>query len=307
MEIRTLESSRTGSRVTLLRRRLVAAGVFSLLVGALGLVETPSTSAATGGLPSPTPEEALWYAVAGDMREYGEALRGTKTPENSKENLYQAKYIERLLDRGTTRAAVRETASTLCAKLAEGTGTNGVLRAAGHYMRTAPTGSLFPGHFPRSRAGLREEVDILLRRSAGSHAGFLCEDRAQDVDAVVAAWKGAAWAGNVAKRVARDVSLTMGKGISRGAVDEKAKTLLANALGRVCGKPVQTGDLNPCVLSGAPEGLGYSYGALERREVGAHWHGPDGIGCSAFVTLEARAKQRPAVVYGNVSCYAHQQ
>lgn len=288
-------------------RRILLTGFATLLTAGLVVTGGTPSLAATGGLPSPTPEEALWYAVSYDMTQYADALRKEKTPGSRKANIYQAKYIEKILKKSAARAGVLETAGTICAKLEEATGLNGVLLATGHYMRTAPTDSMFPGHFPRTQSGLREEIDTLLRRSAGLHAGLLCEDRAADVETVVDTWKGAAWAGNVAKRIARDVSLTMGKNTSKGTVDEKAKTILAEALGKVCGEPVQTGDVIPCAVPGAPAGLVYQYGENERRVVGVHRNGVGGVRCSAFVTLEARVGKRPMVVYGNVSCYIPQQ
>lgn len=298
---------RAGRRTRTLRNHLLTGSVIPLLAAGLLVANGGPASATTSGLPSPTPEEALWYAVSYDMTQHADSLRQETASDTRKANLYQARYIAKLLKRTATRASVLETASTLCAKLDEATGTNGVLRAAGHYMRTAPADSLFPGHFPRNQAGLREEIDTLLRRTAGRHAGLLCENHAEGVSAVVETWKGAAWAGHVAKRVARNVTLAIGKNTSKGTVDEKTKAVLATALGTVCGMPVNVGGDNPCILSGAPGGLAYSYGELERRAVGVHYDGADGIRCNASVTLEARPGKKPVVIYGSVSCFLPQQ
>jgi hypothetical protein len=274
-----------------------------LAVFVAGLPSTGSvTRAATGGLPSPTPEEALWYAVADDLAQYAESLRQDKTPGARKANLYQANYITKILKRPETRARALETATTICTKLAETTGTAAIMRAASHYIASVPTESAFPGAFPRDRRGLREEIDTVLRRRSGARAGLLCEEHQDAVSSMVDIWKGAGWAGAVARRIARDVSLGLGKNTAKGVVDEKAKSLLEKALGKTCTGTVQTGADVPCVVAGAPSGMTYSYGDFDRREVGVHRTGVDGVRCSAFVTLEARPGKKPAVVYGKVSC-----
>lgn len=274
----------------------------ALLAGIIAVGARPAR-ATVSGLPSPTPAEALWYAVSYDLTQYADALRSDTTPARRKDNVYQANYVAKILARPTTRAMALETAGTVCAKLSEADGNSGRLRATGHYIASVPTDSMFPGYFPRSRAGLREEIDVFLRRSAGAHADLLCTERAADVATVVDLWKGGAWAGNVARRIARDVSLKMGKNVSKGTVDENAKALLSAAVGAVCGSPVQSGDSVPCTVKGSPVTLVYGYGELDRREVGVHRDTPDGIRCSAFVTLDARPGKKPAVTYGYVSCY----
>lgn len=285
------------------RRVIRRTAALALTVLAAGLPSTESViRAATDGLPSPTPEEALWYAVGDDLTQYAESLRQDKTAGARKANLYQANYITRILKRPETRARALETATTICKKLAETTGTAAIMRAASHYITSVPTESAFPGAFPRDQRGLRKEIDTMLHRRSGARAGLLCEEHQDAVSSMVEIWKGAGWAGAVARRIARDVSLGMGKNTAKGIVDEKAKSLLEKALGKTCTGAVQTGADVLCVVAGAPSGMTYSYGDFDRREVGVHRTGVDGVRCSAFVTLEARPGKKPAVVYGNVSC-----